>query len=118
MQMSRKCEFCGMDWNEQDQLSVDCPNCGKPNPAFVIHDDFCPQNVSADAVCLCQILGAVRHDERRLRAEKIRGVREQLAEMYGRYEETAGHHLAIGQIRGLYQAEQLIKAPWLRRRKR
>ena len=118
MPVTGKCDFCNEVWNEQAQLSDLCPNCGKPNPAFVIHDDFCPQNAIAEAVCICQILAAVRHDERRLRAEKIRGVREQLADMYGRYEETAGHHLAIGQIRGLYQAEQLIKAPWLRRRER
>jgi len=116
MQIAKACQVCGVAWDEQAQLALKCAICGTANPTFLMHDDFCPRSLSNDAICLCELLEAVRADERRVGSDKIRGVREQLADVYARYPESKDHDRAQGQILGLYQAEKLMKGPWLRRR--
>ncbi|MFA7322938.1 MAG: hypothetical protein WC005_01125 [Candidatus Nanopelagicales bacterium] len=117
MQLSTVCQVCGILWDEAGQYAINCPVCGTPNPSFVVHDDFCPKLQSDEAGCLCELLKAVRTDERRVGAQKIQGLREQMSELYARHPKSRDHEQAKAQMRGMYAAEMLMKGPWLRRRR-
>ena len=118
MQLVKVCQVCEVAWDEQAQLALNCAVCGAANPAFFVHDDFCPRMHSDSAICLCELLKVVRDDERRVASDKIRGIREQLSDLFERYPESKEHERAQGHIRGLYEAEKVLKGHWLRRRTR
>ncbi len=118
MQLVKVCQVCEVAWDEQAQLALNCAVCGAANPAFFVHDDFCPRMQSDSAICLCELLKVVRDDERRVASDKIRGIREQLSDLFERYPESKEHERAQGHIRGLYEAEKVLKGHWLRRRTR
>jgi hypothetical protein len=118
MRLVKVCQVCEVAWDEQAQLALNCPVCGATNPTFFVHDDFCPRMQSDEAICLCELLKGVRDDERRVASDKIRGIRRQLADVFERYPESRDHERAQGHIRGLYEAEKVLKGHWLRRRTR
>ena len=112
MHLASECAECGVAWSQTDQLAIRCVACGAPNPAFVMHDEYCPQAVSIDVPCLCPLLAAVRDDERQRSASKIRTLRERMVDIYERHPHTVEIEQGRGELRGMRAAEMLVNGPW------
>ena len=115
MHVSDECAVCGVHWTQEEQAAIRCASCGAPNPAFVIHDEYCPQALSLDITCLCSLLEAVRDDERQRSSAKIRSLRERMLDIYERHPHTVEIEQGRGELRGMRAAEMLVKGPWARR---
>jgi len=115
MHIANACAVCGVSWTADEQSAMRCIACGAPNPAFALHDEYCPQAISLEISCLCPLLAAVRDDERQRSSARIRSLREQMLEIYEQNPHTAEIEQGRGELRGMRAAEMLVKGTWLRR---